>query len=120
VVGPEKRYSEWTVNTLKIHFDELRDADKELAQERDRRYKEKDEARSTALEAALRSIEKATDILAAAYRTDKTAQNEWRATVNDIISKLGGGKASTEKLITYAILIGGFLLALSGKVHFTP
>jgi hypothetical protein len=127
----ERRYSQWTVETLKQHHDALREADNKflyavlvggflLGHERDRRYTEKDEAREKALDAALVSIRTATDVLASAYRSDKTAQNEWRATVNDIISKLGGGKASTEKLITYAILIGGFLLALSGKVHFTP
>lgn len=113
----EKRYSQWTVETLKQHFDALRQKDAEFQAERDRRYTEKDEDRSTALEAALKSIEKATDLLASAYRSDKAAQNEWRGTINDIMSKMGGEKsgasdtyANIRNVILLLIAMGAFIL----------
>ncbi len=96
----EKRYSQWTVETLKEHFDALQEKEHAFQVERDRRYSEQDAARSTALEAALKSIEKATDLLASAYRSDKAAQNEWRGTINDIMSKMGGVKVGTSETYT--------------------
>jgi len=115
----EKRYSLWTVETLKLHYDALRDADARFQAERDRRYTVQDEARATALEAALRSIEKATDLLASAYRSDKAAQNEWRGTINDIMSKMSGkdtGATDLWKIIAsvigVAVTVGSVLYAV--------
>lgn len=39
----------WTIETLKAHYDELRKADRELMEERDRRYAEVNEEKSKAL-----------------------------------------------------------------------
>ena len=98
--------------SLKDHYDALRLADEKLREairvgdlalqtERDRRYAEKEAGRETALaaallavkeknEAALASLATATDVLAKTTVRDKEAANEWRGTVNDIISKMGG------------------------------
>lgn len=98
----------WTVATLKEHNDALRAADQKYndamraADERlrselraaDEKFdKERDHAVQHATDTALASIEKATEVLARTYSTDKASQNEWRATINDIISKLGGMRA---------------------------
>lgn len=98
----------WTVATLKEHNDALRAADQKYndamraADERlraelraaDEKFdKERDRAVQHATDTALASIEKATEVLARTYSTDKASQNEWRGTINDIISKLGGIRA---------------------------
>jgi type IV secretory pathway VirB2 component (pilin) len=74
-----------------------------LQTERDRRYAEKEAGRETALaaallavkeknEAALQSLATATAVLAKTTIADKAAANEWRGTVNDIISQAGGAR----------------------------
>lgn len=100
--------------SLKEHYDALRLADEKLREairvgdlalqtERDRRYAEKEAGRETALaaallavkeknEAALASLATATAVLAKTTTADKAAANEWRGTVNDIISKMGGAR----------------------------
>lgn len=100
--------------SLKEHYDALRAADEKLREavrlgdsalqaERDRRYSEKEADRGTALaaallavkernEAALAALATATAVLAKTTVADKAAANEWRGTVNDIISKMGGAR----------------------------
>lgn len=83
--------------SLKEHFDALRAADQRLFEalrSADATFdRERDRAVEKATATALASIEKATALLASTYRSDKAQQNEWRGTINDVISKLGGMRA---------------------------
>lgn len=82
----------------------IRIGDLALQAERDRSTEQLETTRATALAAALLtvkeknetailSVAKAADVLALQSRADKAAANEWRGTVNDIISKVGGMRA---------------------------
>lgn len=79
--------SGWTVETLHTHVCALRKADWRFARERDRRYKSERKSDSNRLSAVIRTNEKALDLLAVQQKEYKTASNEWRATLNDVVTR---------------------------------
>ena len=56
--------------------------------ERDKRYEERHQASQDALHSALKAAEKAGDKTEAALSEYKAGSNEWRGTLNDIVSKM--------------------------------
>jgi len=58
-----------------------------ILDERDRRYEERHSSTQEALASAFKSAEKAGDKTEAALSEYKAASNEWRGTLNDIVSK---------------------------------
>ncbi len=56
--------------------------------ERDKRYQERDIANKEALKAAFNSSERAAEKTEMALKEYKTASNEWRDTVKDLVSKM--------------------------------
>lgn len=95
VLGPGNRRlyatvdvpSGWTVETLHTHVCALRSADRRFEKERDRRYKSERKSDSERLAAVIRTNEKALDLLAVQQKEYKTASNEWRATLNDVVQR---------------------------------
>ena len=64
------------------------EAVKTLLVERDQRYEERHEASQDALASALKAAEKAGDKTEAALSEYKAGSNEWRGTLNDIVSTM--------------------------------
>jgi hypothetical protein len=85
--------SEWTLSTLKEHFEALRTADKE------------------ALDAALTTANTALEVLAENQRAYRDQQNEWRGTINDILAQNRGTKTGARELWGY--LVGALALAFA-------
>jgi len=73
--------SEWTVDTLKEHVEALRYADNQ------------------ALMRALETVATSAKVLAESMREYKESQNEWRGTVNDILSVMRGSKSGIKEFV---------------------
>jgi len=73
---PGENRSGWTLETLKEHFDKIRD-------ERDARYSERSDSQKKAVEAALSAAEKAVDKAAKNSEKWRENANEWRAAMTD-------------------------------------
>lgn len=59
-----------------------------LAEERDKRYSERDSANKDAVKAALAAVEKGSEKTEIALKEYKTGANEWRQTVTDLTSRM--------------------------------
>jgi hypothetical protein len=106
--------SGWTVDTLKAHYDALRLADQAA-------IGAALEAQKEAVRAALAAAEKASEKTETALKEYKSSANEWRGTINDILSKTGGAKAGGRELWGYIAGALGLLLALASfAVRFIP
>jgi nicotinate-nucleotide pyrophosphorylase len=93
-VDPQNRDSDWTLNTLFIYFSKLmEDAEEKTKQRFDDQEKAVQAALAAAekaVVAALAAAQKAVDKAADEMASWKRDQNEWRATIADIISKTSG------------------------------
>lgn len=85
------------------HLLRLREADLELARERDRRYEQRFEAQEQAIAVATEN-----------ERAWRANANEWRATVNDLIQRSEGKE--THQDITMARLLIGVGIVVSAIV----
>jgi hypothetical protein len=91
--------SEWTLDTLKEHFEALRDADRE------------------ALVHALDAANKALDVLAKKYDADKAAANEWRGTINDILAQGRGARLGIKELVAYVVGVVGIIAGIMTFIY---
>lgn len=91
--------SEWTLGTLKEHFEALRAADKD------------------AIIQARETTDRALDVLAKKYDADKAAQNEWRGTVSDILAQGRGAKLGIKELIAYVVGLAGLGLGIAALIY---
>ena len=116
---------------------------REIADERDRRYDERDQANKDAVKTALLAVEKAADKLEVANKEYKNTSNEWRGTLNDVVGRmvkredvereikglerqiadlresrsvLAGRDSAVEQLLTQARLTQRFLIAIGVTV----
>lgn len=92
------------------HHRELREADTRFADERDRRYTERAEAAQAIRDERDRRYSERHDanqqalaVLAASQAEYKASQNEWRATINDILAAQRGSKTGSRELVAYAV-----------------
>jgi flagellar biosynthesis chaperone FliJ len=86
---------------------------RELIDERDRLYSERDAANKRAIDTALAATDRALDVLARKYKEDKDSQNEWRGTVNDIISKTSGSSIGMQKMWGAIVILVGLAVSLA-------
>jgi hypothetical protein len=104
--------SEWTISTLHEHFTALREADKELAMERDRRYSEARESDQRALQikevanrdalALDRQIRDYKDEKANQLREQIGQERLLYATKQDLVASFEKIEAIVAPLVTYA------------------
>jgi chromosome segregation ATPase len=83
-----ERRKGWSTETLKEHLCELRKADHRFDKERDRRYYSERKSDRRRMDAFLASNEKALNLLAEQQKEYKTASNEWRGTLNDLVTRM--------------------------------
>jgi hypothetical protein len=69
---------------LETLFRSLRD----LIDERDKRYEERDQANKATVNAAMRAAQDAADKIEKAFLAYKEVSNEWRGTLNDIVGRM--------------------------------
>ena len=79
-------------NVITAKIDGFRD----VMEERDRRYQERDQANKDAVRSALTAAEKASDTTAQALSEYKKGANEWRDTVKDLIAELREARSKGE------------------------
>lgn len=103
--------SGWTIATYAAYSDALREADARLMEERDLRYKERDEANKQAVKAAMAAADKAAEKTEVALKEYKVGANEWRSTVQDLIARQGG--QSQGKDASWGMLLGAAALIAS-------
>jgi Flp pilus assembly protein TadB len=108
-------------STLSAKFDGLR----EVIDERDEKYTERDRSNKEAVRTALVSVEKMADMTAQALKEYKIASNEWRTTVQDLIAGLrearsehGGQSLGIHAVWAYIFGAGGLLVALVVLLEF--
>ena len=89
------------------------------SEERDRRYEERDKANKEALRAALASTDKMAEKTEEALKEYKQASNEWRSTVQDLVSRLQGKGAGAHQLwLVVGQLVGwGIVIWVALRPH---
>lgn len=95
----------------------LEAAEKALEEERDRRYGEREMYNQKAIEVARAESTQALVVIAEALKEYKQFSNEWRGTMDDVISRMTGSKegsketsSSIRNAIIFVVLVSGFLL----------
>lgn len=103
--------SGWTIDTLAQHIEALRESDARFQDERDRRYRERDESNKQAVKDAMAAADKAAEKTEVALKEYKVGANEWRSTVQDLIARQGG--QSQGKDASWSLLLGAAALIVS-------
>lgn len=94
----DERISGWNLSAYIAHNEALREADRRIQRERDRRYKVVDKSNSAALRVALDNSTKADEKAEQNLKEYKQSANEWRSTVSDLIAGQQGGSKGMRDL----------------------
>ena len=87
---------------------------RQVIDERDRQYTERDQAGKDAVKAALVSVERLADITAVGLKEYKASANEWRATVQDLIANLKESRSEHSGQSTGIHVVWGYLVGVIG------
>lgn len=101
-------------NTLTAKFDGLR----EVIDERDQKYTERDQANKDAVRAALAGVEKLGELTSSALKEYKQGANEWRTTVQDLIAGLREARSEHSGQSGGIHIMWGYVVGAIGIIAF--
>ena len=87
MTGPYPSDSNSALPTLREYLEHIIKSLRDLIDERDRRYEERDKSNKDAVKLAFTAMDKASESTAEALKEYKATANEWRATLSDFTAK---------------------------------